>query len=340
MNKPIISVVMPTYNSAHTLERALTSINNQSFPQESVEILVIDGGSTDKTLSIAKKYNCIILKNLRKLPECAKHIGIQNAHGIYCVFLDSDEVLSNKDSFQIKYMLLQKNNKVKNCLIGGLVNPPDYPFVNEYASQIGDPFSYFMYGVNAGNYIQSLKSKFKSQIVQDSYILYTVTNETLPICDGGGHFFDLSYLKNNFDIRNEKIVSTIFERMVGKTKCFAIVKNDFVLHYSNTSVKKYIDKIRWRVIGNIHYSNKNITGFSEREKSQTLTFRIKKLLFIPLSISLIWPIYSTVILCLKNKNVLYTLHILFSFYTATIIAYYYLLGICNIKPQISVYGKQ
>ena len=329
---------MPTYNSAHTLERALTSINNQSFPQESVEILVIDGGSTDKTLSIAKKYNCIILKNLRKLPECAKHIGIQNAHGIYCVFLDSDEVLSNKDSFQIKYMLLQKNNKVKNCLIGGLINPPKYPFINEYASRIGDPFSYFMYGIDAGNYRQSLESKFKSQIVQDSYILYTVTNETLPICDGGGHFFDLSYLKENFDYKNSKTVSRIFDLMVGKTKQFAVVNNDFVEHYSNTTVRAYMHKIKWRVIGNIHYSQETITGFSERKKSQTSLFKFKKFLFIPLSIVLIWPIYSSAILMVKNRNVLYLLHVFFSLYTAITIVIYFALRLLKIKPVLTHYG--
>ncbi|MCR4329294.1 MAG: glycosyltransferase family 2 protein [Candidatus Roizmanbacteria bacterium] len=339
MTNPTISVVMPTLNSEKTLEQSLISITNQTFSQDRIEILVVDGGSTDTTISIAKKYNCTILKNLRKLPEFAKHIGIRRARGQYCVFLDSDEVLTNKESLKTKYELMEQNSTIKNCLIGGLVNPSHYPFINEYASHIGDPFSYFMYGIDAGNYRQSLESKFKSKTRHDRYILYTVTNETLPICDGGGHFFDLSYLKNNFDIRNEKIVSTIFERMVGKTKHFAIVKNDFVLHYSNTSVRKYLSKIRWRVIGNIHYSKENITGFSEREKSQTLLFRIKKLLFIPLSIFLIWPIYSSVILMNKNKNILYATHILFSIYTAILILFYYALRFLNIKPRISVYGK-
>src|SRR3989344_3968699 len=149
MKNIVITVVMPTYNSEHTIEKALQSIRNQTYPQDSIEILVVDGGSTDKTLSIAQKYGCTLLHNSKKLPEFAKYIGIQNAKGSYCVFLDSDEVLTHADSFKAKYNLLKENSEVKNCLIGGLINPPTYPFINEYTSHIGDPFSYFMYGIDA-----------------------------------------------------------------------------------------------------------------------------------------------------------------------------------------------
>ena len=55
----IISVVIPTYNSEKTLEKSLKSIREQSFNQEEIEILIIDGGSTDNTLEIAKKHAII-----------------------------------------------------------------------------------------------------------------------------------------------------------------------------------------------------------------------------------------------------------------------------------------
>lgn len=338
MTNPTISVIMPTLHSEKTIEQALQSVVNQTFPRDQIEILVVDGGSTDKTIAIAKKYNCTILKNNRRLPEFAKHIGIMNAKGKYCVFLDSDEVLTNRASLKTKYDLLEQNKNVKNCLIGGLVNPPGYPFINEYASRIGDPFSYFMYGIDAGDYIHSLENTFKSKTVHDRYVLYEVTNETLPICDGGGHFFDLSYLKENFDYKNSKTVSRIFDLMVGKTKQFAVVNNDFVEHYSNTTVRAYMHKIKWRVIGNIHYSQETITGFSEREKSQTSLFKCKKFLFIPLSIMLIWPIYSSAILMVKNRNILYLLHIFFSLYTAITIVIYFALRLLKIKPVLTHYG--
>ncbi|PJE62497.1 hypothetical protein COU88_04685, partial [Candidatus Roizmanbacteria bacterium CG10_big_fil_rev_8_21_14_0_10_39_6] len=80
------------------------------------------------------------------------------------------------------------------------------------------------------------------------------------------------------------------------------------------------------------------TGFSEREKSQTSLFKFKKFLFIPLSIVLIWPIYSSAILMVKNRNVLYLLHVFFSLYTAITIVIYFALRLLKIKPVLTHYG--
>ena len=65
MRKIIKSVIMPTYNSAQKIEESLQSIRNQNFDQDKVEILIVDGGSTDNTLDIAMMYNCKILNNER-----------------------------------------------------------------------------------------------------------------------------------------------------------------------------------------------------------------------------------------------------------------------------------
>ena len=48
----LITIIMPTYNSEKTLEYSLRSIRHQIINQDQIEILMIDGGSTDKTLEI------------------------------------------------------------------------------------------------------------------------------------------------------------------------------------------------------------------------------------------------------------------------------------------------
>lgn len=338
MKNTYISVIMPTYNSGKTIGRSLLSIRNQTFPQTNIEILVIDGGSTDETHSVAKKFNCVILDNKKRLPEFAKHIGITNAKGDYCVFLDSDEVLTNKQSFQMKYDIVEKNKDVKNILIGGLKTPSNFPFISEYASSIGDPFSYFMYGIDAVDYIKSLEKKYASITKKDTYCIYNVDTETLPICDGGGHFFDLLYLKQNFSVSDQKIISTIFDQMVGRTKKFAVVKDDYVMHYATDSVQKYVKKLQWRIVGNVNARAQTVTGFSDRESALPLSFRMKKFLFLPLSVSLLWPLYSAIILSVKKNNMHYMLHLLFSFYTAILIVFYYVLRVLGIQKKLSVYG--
>jgi len=55
MNKPTVSVVIPTYNSERTLRDCLESIKHQDYQCE-VEIIIADSGSTGNTLEIARKY--------------------------------------------------------------------------------------------------------------------------------------------------------------------------------------------------------------------------------------------------------------------------------------------
>ena len=55
MEKEIFfTIVMPTYNSERTIEKALKSIRDQKFDQNQIEILVIDGGSTGRAIENAK----------------------------------------------------------------------------------------------------------------------------------------------------------------------------------------------------------------------------------------------------------------------------------------------
>ena len=106
-----ISIIMPTFNAERTLEKSLTSIVNQTLPRECIEILVIDGGSTDQTVKIAERFGAKILKNEKRLPEIAKQIGVLEAAGRYGVFIDSDEIFADMNSLKRRIQFLAKHQK-------------------------------------------------------------------------------------------------------------------------------------------------------------------------------------------------------------------------------------
>ncbi|HOW12756.1 MAG TPA: glycosyltransferase [Candidatus Pacearchaeota archaeon] len=85
----MLSIIIPTLNEENFLPDLLNSIKNQNFSD--YEIIISDNGSTDKTLDIAKKYNCRITKG--GLPAKARNNGAKIAKGDLFLFLDSDTIL-------------------------------------------------------------------------------------------------------------------------------------------------------------------------------------------------------------------------------------------------------
>ncbi|WP_232210419.1 glycosyltransferase family 2 protein [Nitrococcus mobilis] len=84
-----MSVVIPAYNAAVTLDDALKSIQHASNP---LEVIVVDDGSTDDTAVVAKSFPDIRLIRARNGGAArARNIGIEASHGEFIVFLDADD---------------------------------------------------------------------------------------------------------------------------------------------------------------------------------------------------------------------------------------------------------
>lgn len=90
---PTVSVVIPTYNSAHFLLKAVSSVQAQQWP--TLEIIVVDDGSTDDTPAVLRKLSqkegvrCIRQENAG--PAAARNRGIRESRGEWIAFLDDDD---------------------------------------------------------------------------------------------------------------------------------------------------------------------------------------------------------------------------------------------------------
>ena len=88
-----ISIVIPTFNSSSTLRECLESIFSQDYPREKVEVIIVDGGSRDETLEIARNFKVKILHNSLRTGEAGKSVGLMAAKGELVAFVDSDNIL-------------------------------------------------------------------------------------------------------------------------------------------------------------------------------------------------------------------------------------------------------
>lgn len=146
---PAFSIILPTYNRAHHIEKAIQSIVNQSYSDW--ELIIIDDGSTDNTKEVVEKYTSkdqriryIFQKNAERC--VARNNGIAKAKGQYILFLDSDDEfekdnLKNWNSFWVQnsddgdfaYGDMKTVSKAEENIVQGqkvIGNPFNFIFTN------------------------------------------------------------------------------------------------------------------------------------------------------------------------------------------------------------------
>jgi len=102
--KPLVSIIIPTYNRDWILKAAIDSVLAQDY--KNFELIVIDDGSTDNTLELLKAYqqNLSVIQQKNAGVSAARNRGIVAAAGLYVAFLDSDDIwLPKKLSCQIQF---------------------------------------------------------------------------------------------------------------------------------------------------------------------------------------------------------------------------------------------
>lgn len=117
MNNPLVSIIIPLYNSENFIKKTIESLLNQSY--KNIELIIIDDHSTDQSYQLVKTYqsNKIRLeKNIRKGACAARNYGFQLSKGDYIQYLDADDILSkNKIETQVAQLSKNDSNSIASC---------------------------------------------------------------------------------------------------------------------------------------------------------------------------------------------------------------------------------
>lgn len=116
-----VAIIIPTLNEENFISRCINSIIKQSFNFTNMDIMVVDGGSTDKTREIVRSYqkqykNIRLLDNKKKIQSIAFNIGINNSDAPYLIRLDAHATY-NKDYISLCVKTLKENKNIGN--VGG-----------------------------------------------------------------------------------------------------------------------------------------------------------------------------------------------------------------------------
>ncbi|MDO8593318.1 MAG: glycosyltransferase [bacterium] len=110
--EPVISIIIPTLREEQFLERTLKNLESLKLPHE---IIITDGGSTDGTLDIARKYSEKIVvwgEPRRQTFGEAKNSGATLATGEFLVFIDADVIIPEPQKFFEEIVKIFKNTKL------------------------------------------------------------------------------------------------------------------------------------------------------------------------------------------------------------------------------------
>lgn len=93
-----LSIIVPVYNVENYLDQCILSLYNQGLKETDFEVILIDDGSTDSSLDIARKWsnqhdNIKVYHQENQGQAIARNLGIENANGEYLMFVDSDDYL-------------------------------------------------------------------------------------------------------------------------------------------------------------------------------------------------------------------------------------------------------
>ncbi len=165
-NLPLVSIVIPMYNEERNIERCIRSIQRQDYPQEKIEIVVVDGDSTDgsreKVVRLAAQFSNIrLLSNPKRKTPSSLNVGIKNSSGEVVIILGAHTEI--KEDFVSQNIRLMQEKNVK-CTGGTQINVGENFMQRAIGYAMGHPF-----GLASAPYRYGKKEKFVDTVVYAAY---------------------------------------------------------------------------------------------------------------------------------------------------------------------------
>lgn len=308
---PSISIVTPTWNSPLPLfERVLKALQEQEYPKNLLEHIVMDAGSTNGTAELAKKYGCnvTVRSDLKVQEQIRESLGIKKAKNDLILMLQSDNIPTSKNWLKEMVQPFIDNKKVFCAFSAYNGYEKNMSATTRYGAFFGaaDPVLYYL---GKSDKIPILKKKYdKGKIISETlgYWIVEFNKDTLPtLGDNGQMFLKTAIDKVNKDPKNY-VHPDAFAQMLelGYNTC-GVLKNS-VIHVITPSIFTYA---RRRV------QVKQTFYDSRRGKRKYLVFSwrsgkdiLNLIKFTILSLTFIFPLYESIKGYIKIRDKAWFLH--------------------------------
>lgn len=309
---PPLSIIIVTLNSQRTLKECLQYIKEQSYPSLS-EVLIIDGGSTDDTLDIAKESGLpikVIEGGYRDNQEARRAVGILKAKNEICAFIDSDNYILDKNWLKDMVSPLLEDKKIIASQTLRYAAPKNVTVLNRYFGLLGaaDPVAYYLGKADRLSWAFDEWNLLGKVILQNNkYLVVEFSENNYPTVGCNGIVFKRSILLKVASKDPKNYLHTDVFIDVGKLgyNKFAIVKNE-IFHNTAGNLWSFLKKRRKYM--QLFHQELNKTRrhliFNPRKLSEV--FRL--IVFIIFSITIIEPFLESIRGYIKKRDIAWFIH--------------------------------
>lgn len=273
---PAISIIIPTLNSTKTLRDCLESITMQDYPQDRIEIIIADGGSSDGTLEIVNSIsttdsiNLKIISNPLKTGEAGKAAGLRYAKNEIIALIDSDNILPDKDWLRRMIEPFNDSEIIASEPIEYTYRPND-GFITRYCALLGmnDPLCLFLGNYDRHSLLTGKWTELPLKVEEkESYLKVTLNPKAIPTIGANGFFIRkdvLDAIKIGdyfFDI------DILYAISADRPLKIAKVKNG-IIHIFSGNISTFARKQKRRVRDYLYYNKLGIRKYPWNELNKT-----------------------------------------------------------------------
>lgn len=305
---PTVGFVMISYNDEAIISECLKSIYEQSYPKDKIYVVVADGGSTDNTLLIIKKYGGKVLErpDLKDKPYKRGEIAAASLKTDLIVAFSADNRLQEKNCLKEMAQVFSDQNIVGAETLRYGYRKSD-PLLARYFALIGgaDPIAIGLGKADRGPYDSNKWHTFGK--AEDKGKYFEVTFEpkpnNIPTLGGNGFIVRRSALETVGGLRNSLHIDACVRLIQGGHNKFAFIKNNHVIHYINMPTIKFIKRrIFWADL----YTQKDI----KRDYKVFYRHDLPKLIFLILAyITFIQPLVRAIKGYIRKPDFAWFLHV-------------------------------
>jgi len=244
MKVPSISVITCSYNCRRDIwTKTLQSLKEQNYPPGLIEHIVIDGGSTNDTIAIAKSYGCKVFRypHLTDFTEYRKGLAVRKAKNDIILILEDDNILPNRNWLRQMVEPFMKNPGIVGAYSAYNTYEPDMPLLTKYSALIGanDPTIVYL---RKSEKLMSFERKYNKGTVVVETKKYTVVRfdkRNLPTLGDNGHMVRRSALMKVCTSPKDFKHTDAFANLLRLGYDTYGVVNNAIIHYTGSNIFNY-----------------------------------------------------------------------------------------------------